>query len=205
MSADNASLRHDPAAEKVRLFVALTIPSPVKAALARVHARLQQSVASSQVRWTTPEQWHITLKFLGWTNSGSVDPLRAALLKAAAKVPAIRLLARGIGFFPARGIPRVIWAGVDDGSERLTALQRTVQEATAPFTTEEAEVKFAGHITLGRIKSISRPSVDSLRSITRDFTDANFGEWTAQEIELMRSVLSSRGAKYSCLARVPLG
>jgi 2'-5' RNA ligase len=191
--------------DKVRLFVALPIPVSVKSAFAEVHERLRRSVASGGVRWTTTEQWHITLKFLGWTTAASIPPLRAALVGTVAGASAICLRVRAIGFFPERGVPRVIWAGVEDGSHRLEELYHAVQEASAPFTSEKLETGFASHITLGRAKSVSRSSAEALRKIARGFTEVTFGEWAADAIEVMRSELSSNGAKYSCVARIPLG
>jgi 2'-5' RNA ligase len=79
-----------------------------------------------------------------------------------------------------------------------------VQDATLRFTNEKPEERFRGHITLGRLKNAKRREIDAVARTVGGFSEELFGEWTATEIHIMRSVLSSEGAEHRRLAAAPL-
>lgn len=117
---------------------------------------------------------------------------------------ALKLWAQGIGCFPDQRFPRVVWVGVADLQQQLPLLQKAVQSATQDFTTEEPEDRFTGHVTLGRIKQIRRPEAEALAKAAVPLVQHKFGEWTANELHIMRSELSPDGARHSILAPIPL-
>src|SRR5207248_3158936 len=80
-----------------------------QAGRARVH-RLQETVRD--VRWVRGEGVHLTLRFLGWTKAETLALLEAPLRAAAARCPPAAMAARGLGTFPERGSPRVLWLGL---------------------------------------------------------------------------------------------
>ena len=59
----------------MRLFVGLAVDEAVKETLERLTLRLRAK--DDGLRWSTPDQWHVTLRFLG--NMASADPVVAAL------------------------------------------------------------------------------------------------------------------------------
>jgi 2'-5' RNA ligase len=117
---------------------------------------------------------------------------------------ALPLRAERVGFFPDLRYPRVVWAGVQDQAGQLLRLQQAVDAATRDFTTEQKEERFSGHITLARIKAIKRPEAEALRQAAAGMAERLFGQWTAGEVELMRSVLSPQGARHTSLAATAL-
>ena len=114
------------------------------------------------------------------------------------------LRAERVGFFPDLRYPRVAWVGVQDQAEQLPRLQQAVEAATEGFTTQEKEERFTGHVTLARIKGIKRPEAEALANAAAGLADRLFGEWTAYQIELMRSELLPQGARHSTLAAIAL-
>ncbi len=189
-----------PLPERVRLFVALLLPEPVKAAIARAQQELRATLVSSQVRWTTLEQFHLTLRFLGSVETTHLPSLTRSLESVAKQFAPPHLQAAGIGCFPTPHSPRVVWAGIGDAEAQLGPLQRTVQQATLPFTAEPPEDRFTGHITLGRIKRFDRSEAESLAKVAAGFAQVSFGAWSESELHLMRSELSPKGARYSSCA-----
>jgi len=187
-----------------RLFVAIAVPEQVKAGILKAQDQLRRAVPPEAARWTKLEQFHLTLRFLGNVDAAQVDPLVAALHTGCHGFGALRLRAAGIGFFPRPKSPRVIWAGLSDSDERLPALWGTVQSATSAFTAEEPDDHFTGHITLARIKSIRPKAAEGLAAAASELATAIFGEWSANEVELVRSQLSPQGARYSTVAPLPL-
>ena len=191
-------------AERFRLFIAVRIPEPVKDEIEKAQGALRDALRTNTVRWTTREQFHLTLKFLGNVEAQRAGSLVEALRLACRGFTPLALRARGLGFFPERGFPRVVWAGAQDDKEQLPRLQRAIEETMRDFTTEAAERNFFGHVTLGRIKGIRRPESEALVQAAAGMAQRVFGEWTAGEVELIRSELSPAGAKYTSLAAAML-
>jgi 2'-5' RNA ligase len=190
--------------ERFRLFIAVTLPEEVKAQIEAAQAELRRALPGPGVRWTRREQFHLTLMFLGDVDVARVQPLEEAIRAACRGFSALPLRAERVGFFPDLRYPRVVWAGVQDQAGQLLRLQQAVDAATRDFTTEQKEERFSGHITLARIKAIKRPEAEALRQAAAGMAERLFGQWTAGEVELMRSVLSPQGARHTSLAATAL-
>ena len=163
----------------MRLFVAVVPPDDVLDAL---RALRRPPVAG--IRWTTRNQWHVTLRFLGEVDGSLVGPVAEALdgasLGGAVAVelgPAVRALGDRVVCVPAAGLDEVA-AGV--------------VRATAGFGIEPGRRKFRGHLTLARV-SRGRAS-----RVTGEPFSASF---VASEVVLMRSSPHPTGASYSVVHR----
>ena len=148
--------------EQLRLFVAIPFPDAVREEMLRVQHELQPLVPRDVVRWTKPEQFHLTLRFLGDVSSDRVAALQESVRAVCSGAPALHLRAQGVGFFPNARSPRVIWVGVNDGENRLVDLQKKIEAAVQPFTAEQGAERFAGHVTLGRFKQSKRLEIKEL-------------------------------------------
>jgi RNA 2',3'-cyclic 3'-phosphodiesterase len=190
--------------ERFRLFIALAIPEGVKAKMEEAQAELRQALPNRSVRWARREQFHLTLRFLGDVEAARVEALGEAVRAACRGFGALHLRAERVGFFPDLRYPRVVWVGVQDEAEQLPRLQQAVEVATESFTTEAKEKRFTGHVTLARIKGIKRPEAEALGEAAAGMADRLFGQWTAYQLELMRSVLLPEGAQHSTLAAIAL-
>jgi len=188
-----------------RLFIAIPVPDGVKTELEKVQAELRGAISAGGVRWTKREQFHLTLRFLGDVAADRVEALARAVREVCDVFPPLRLRAERIGFFPDLRFPRVVWAWVHDEQELLPKLQEAIEAAAKDFTAEPAEKKFTGHITLARIKSLPRPQAELLAKMALGMTDRFFGEWTAGQVEIIRSELGPGGPRYTTVSVVPLG
>jgi RNA 2',3'-cyclic 3'-phosphodiesterase len=187
-----------------RLFVALSPPDNVKSEIEKAQNELRQALPDGSVRWTRPQHFHLTLRFLGDVAAGRTEELVGKLRLACADFGTIKARAERIGFFPERGFPRVIWVSVRDEHEQLIRLHRAIQTSTNEFTSEPAENDFAGHITLGRAKKIRRREANTLTSFATKMCQRAFGEWTTTDIELLRSELLPDGAHHTVITTIPL-
>ena len=194
----------DSSTEKIRLFVAITMPEAVRNEITGVQQELRRLVSHDAIRWTKPEQFHLTLRFLGAVSAERVTTLQEAVSAACLGKPALRLRAQGAGFFPNARSPRVIWAGVNDGEGRLAELQKKIEGAVQPFTKEPGTERFAGHVTIGRVKFLKRHEIEKLAAHAQAVKDRLFGQWTANEVELIRSDLLPGGACHTLLAKCRL-
>jgi RNA 2',3'-cyclic 3'-phosphodiesterase len=126
-----------------RLFVALEVPVEVKRSLLPLMRGL------GDVRWLDFDQQHLTLRFIGELDGGQTEEVVDALgLVTGAP---LKLQLKGIGHFPPRGEPRVLWAGVERNPE-LERLKRGIDRALTHAGLPRDERKFAPHVTLARLR-----------------------------------------------------
>ena len=186
--------------ERLRLFVAIPVPEPVRDAIAIAQRELQSFVPRLAIAWTRPEQFHLTLRFLGGVPAACLGDLKAAIGAVCADACALQLRASGIGFFPDARSPRVIWAGIQDAKKCVIDLQRQIEAAVQPFVAGRGPENFAGHATLGRMRDLKRSDAGKLAAHSQAIGDRVLGEWMAHEIEIVRSDLFPDGARHSPVA-----
>jgi 2'-5' RNA ligase len=189
----------------LRLFVAISIPEPVRDEIIRVQQELQPLVPRDMVRWARSDQFHLTLRFLGDVPADGVEELKKSAGAVCRNARSLSLRAEGVGFFPNPRSPRVIWVGINDREGRLVDLQRQIEVAVGPFSPEPGEKNFTGHVTLGRLKNPRPADTRDLAVRAQSLEKRLFGEWTAPEIEIIRSELSPAGARYTLFAALRLG
>ncbi len=136
----------------MRLFVAIELPADVRDGLSRLCADVPGA------RWVEPEQMHLTLRFIGEVD-GLVQREVAAALECVRAQPFTLSLA-GVGHFPPRGVPRVLWAGVER-SDALAALHERVERALVRAGVEPERRRFAPHVTLARLRGTPTRAVGS--------------------------------------------
>lgn len=181
----------------LRLFIALPVPAEVREEIGRAQGRLRREAPRGAVRWTRPEQFHVTLKFLGDFPSAQLEALKQAVSGACAGVAPMALAARGIGFFPNASKPRVLWAGASDSEGRLAELHRRIHAAVLPFAPADSSERFSSHITLGRFKPGRYGSLERFLECAEVLRSKTFGEWRADEVEIVRSILTPDGAEHA--------
>jgi 2'-5' RNA ligase len=132
-----------------RLFVALDLPQEIKQSLEPLSRGL------GDVRWLGPEQQHLTLRFIGELDNGRMNDVIDALALIVGEPFELRL--KGLGHFPPRGEPRVLWVGVER-SPSLGQLKRRIDWALRQVGLAPESRKFAPHVTLARIKGPLSPT-----------------------------------------------
>lgn len=168
-----------------RLFVSLELPPPVAQRLADLDPHLRG------VRWLTPEQMHLTLSFLG-NVSGDVEDLLKKNLEAIAW-KAFFLPIFGLGTFPGKGRPNILWVGVGTGHPHLFQLHKRVQEAALHAGLEPELRSFHPHITLARCRDVS---AESIRPFLRTHAAFDAGMIHVESFCLNSSELTPAGSVY---------
>jgi 2'-5' RNA ligase len=177
----------------LRLFTAIDIPPDVLANLERLLARLRPS---ARIKWSPPENLHITTKFIGEWPEERIEELKAALSGLPRRQPiAIRIT--DLGFFPNPRSPRVFWAGIQASSD-LAILARATDLACATLDIESEKRPFSPHLTLARIKD--PVPLDRLRQAIDALDSRDFGSFTADRFHLYQSRLSRSGSEYTKLS-----
>lgn len=145
-----------------------------------------------RARWTRPDQFHITLKFLGETPAEALEPVTAATREAVRGWEAFTVSFQGVGAFPNWARPRILWAHVAAGQEALSRLAGHVEEALADLGVTREKRPFRAHVTLGRIpEHVDAPAgpVDSLTLAA--------GPEHVDRVVVYESRLTPRGAVYT--------
>jgi 2'-5' RNA ligase len=101
---------------------------------------------------STEAPQHLTLRFLGDVEDPAVESLTRSLGPAVASHRAFELVLEGVGAFPSRDRPRVVWRGVGHGREEVAALARTVRDAVVRAGLPDDPVPFVPHVTLFRVR-----------------------------------------------------
>jgi len=198
-------MANDSLASHLRLFVAISIPEPVRDEIIRVQQELQPLVPRKVARWARPDQFHLTLRFLGDVPVTGLEQLKELVNAVCRSARPLQLRAEGVGFFPNPHSPRVVWVGMDDQTGLLVDLQKRIEIAVRPFAGKSGAEIFAGHVTLGRLKNLKSADARKLAALAQTVKDRSFGEWTADEVEIIRSELSPAGARHTTLAAFRLG
>jgi 2'-5' RNA ligase len=187
-----------PEAAPLRLFGAVDLPSRVREEIERAIGPWRDRLPGG--RWVRPENWHVTVKFLGRTYPRLVGHVHEACRRAAAGIRPFRMGVEGMGVFPGPGRARVLWVGLVDRDQSLPALAGALDDHLADEFPPEKR-GFTPHLTVARFNPpvAIRDHVQELAATALDVKPFRVGE-----LVLYRSHLSPRGARYEPLERFPL-
>jgi 2'-5' RNA ligase len=194
----------------MRVFIALDIDDAIRTRLELFLDGVRGFAPDA--RWVRPESMHVTLKFVGEKPSEAVEEIKQAL--GAIRAGAIEISFRGYGFFPTSKAPRVFWIGIGADPD-LSALAKSVDEATAALGVPREGHEFSPHLTLARRGGSGEPRwragdganpvFQRLREKLAAVPALEFGTMTAREFFLYQSQPMRGGTRYTKIARVGLG
>jgi RNA 2',3'-cyclic 3'-phosphodiesterase len=175
-----------------RLFVSLDFP----VAVAELLVRLNPSVPG--VRWLAADQIHLTLAFLGNVAAAAEEKLCANF--RAIQFTSFFLPLQGVGSFPARGQPKIIWIGVGRGHPHLFQLHKRVTDAALAAGLDADLRPWRPHVTLARCDKVS---AQSIRPFLRAEGDFDAGLVSIDAFQLKSSLLTPGGSIHTTELLVP--
>lgn len=177
-----------------RLFLGVALSDDVRHGLA---AFLDAKAGTLPGKPVPPQNWHLTLRFLGATEEMERDRVLGFLDQHMLTLPFVLGFGE-LGAFARPSRATVLWLGVNRGTEELTELAAICDEAAQSAGFEAEERPFHPHLTLSRI----RPSQDVGRLIETvpPFPLAQ----TVEHITLFRSALGRGGARYEVVEEIEL-
>ncbi|HWA86619.1 MAG TPA: RNA 2',3'-cyclic phosphodiesterase [Opitutus sp.] len=178
-----------------RLFIALPLPESVRMLVAGL------AVPARDLRWTPPEQLHLTLRFLGDTPAEKIDPLVPRL--ADIHVEPFLLSLEGAGAFPPKSAPRILWLGLGSGHPRLHQLRQRADDALLAAGLDVDLRNFHPHLTVARCADTPAAASAAAQWLKshHDFAGPSF---RIESLELRASELRPAGALHRTLASFPL-
>ena len=175
-----------------RLFIAVDLPEAHKAKLAGLHDEALPG------RWTRPEQYHLTLRFIGEVDQERASTIEQAL--ADIRAEAFSSQGRSLDVFPSTRKPRVLFAAIDP-APALMDLQAKTEQALRALGIEAEPKPFHPHVTLARLRRANARTVRAFLLTHESFTLTPFD---VAHYYLYASILRPEGALHQRRARFTL-
>ena len=175
-----------------RLFVAIDLPESTKQFLVDLDPKIRG------VRWTEAAQMHLTLGFFGDVSEDVDLVLREKL--SGIEFGAFFLAITGVGTFPPKGPPKIIWIGVDRGHPHLFQVHKRVQEAALAAGIEPELRPWHPHITIARCRDVAPQSI---RKFLQSNLDLDAGMIRVEAFHLYSSELTPAGPIHTRELTVP--
>jgi 2'-5' RNA ligase len=177
----------------MRLFVGLGLPEGLAQRLAILNGGLPGA------RWVTPENMHVTLRFIGEVQPADAEDLDEML--AGVTAPGFDLHLQGVGTFGQGAKARAVWVGITPSPE-LTFLQAKVESAVVRAGQPAEGRKFTPHVTLARF---NHADAHRLQTFVEGNSLFRAGPWTVGHFTLFESRMGKGGSVYVPLADYELG
>ena len=190
----------------MRTFIAADIPDEARESLALALSQVQ-GMEMRELRWVQPQGIHLTLKFLGEIGEDSVGPVLEAMGRTCEGESTFPLSTGGLGCFPSRKSPQVVWLGLEGEMETLGQLQGKLDEevhrgAGLPLETRP----FRPHLTLGRVRrGVSETERRRIWEAIDSIPPLDKISWQVSQLSLVHSTLLPQGAHYRTLGTATLG
>ncbi|MCP4250103.1 MAG: RNA 2',3'-cyclic phosphodiesterase [bacterium] len=184
----------------MRLFVAIELDRRVKDSLTGVQARLGEF--DGDVRWTRPEQMHLTVKFLGEVPDDQVEAVCVAAGTVAQGVDPFDIALDSCGCFPPRGRVRIVQVGMVDEAGCVQRCHDLCEQAYEALGFPCEQRAYTPHLTVGRVRE------DRSNGRLRERADRIRPQAARQRVAalcVVQSLLSKGGAQYNNLVRHDFG
>src|SRR4030095_1615633 len=165
-----------------RLFVAIDLPDSTRPMLAGLDLHIRG------VRWIQPDQMHLTFGCFGEVPEDVELRLREKL--GAVEFGAFFLPVNGVGAFPSKGAPKIIWIGVGKAHPHLFQIHKRVQEAALAAGIEPELRPWHPHTTIARCRDVS---AQTLRKFLQSNAEFDAGMIRVDAFHLYSSNLAPAG------------
>jgi RNA 2',3'-cyclic 3'-phosphodiesterase len=176
----------------IRLFIAIDIPDSLRVMLHSMGRGLPGA------RPVSEDQIHLTLRFIGEVEGSMARDIKEALTEV--RATPFFLTIQGVGHFPPRGAPRVLWAGLLQ-SEELVVLRNRIERKLVACGLPAEQRKFAPHITIARLKDSPLRQVGEFLAGNSLFQSEEF---PVESFLLYSSRLIKSGAVHTVERQYPL-
>lgn len=178
----------------MRAFISLNLSGETVSVLKSFQNSVKEELGyadSKNVRWESPDKFHITMFFIGDINEDRIEELKASIGNISKEnIGEISLELGKLNGFPDLNRPRVLFVEVNEQEYKLKRLSKAVNNVMKDFGFDENN-KFHAHITLGRVKRDCRIKKPAGLCLTHNFK--------IKELNLMKSTLNSDGAVHESL------
>ena len=159
---------------------------------------LKKELPFKGIRWVDPSLFHLTLQFLGDTETNQIPRLISNLESVGQQIKSFDLVLDGVGHFGSKSSIRTIWAGSQPSSE-LRNLFNQVIESTE-FLKVDQRPRFSPHLTLARgSDSLTAKESSRIVEVLSERQTIVFGVTKITSSELIESTLNPTGPVYKTI------
>jgi len=162
---------------------------------------LRFELRNERIRWTSPDNIHITLAFLGDTEEKVIPEISQMLHSQCSGISHFGADIKGIGVFRSISDPKVLWTGLEK-STTLIRMNELIVQGLQKTGINYSEKLFNPHITLGRIKHLAEK--DFLIKLIDKYKNQVIQHVDVKEVIVYESILLKEGPIYKPLAKIPL-
>ena len=186
---------------KIRSFLAFELPLEIKKIVARVSGELRQS--SLNARWVKVDNIHLTVVFMGSIETEDIPAIAQGVQEVCQIYGPFDMSLKGIGCFPNRRSPRVLWLGLDGDLEPMSDFRDALQGHLTGFGIKEEKRKFKPHLTLARFRKPKKMDLKEDQLLSK-YENISSSVCALKELILFKSDLKPTGAVYTKVEAWPL-
>jgi 2'-5' RNA ligase len=180
-----------------RTFIGL--PLRVDQVFLQARHNLMAALKEERISWANPDQYHVTLRFIGDTEPSVIKNIGSALHSGIAVPERIRLETCGLASFGPRKRPRVIWVGFEE-TDFFKNLKSEVDHVLEMYGIPATEQPFRAHLTLGRVRSLQ--NLQSYYLTVEEMNQQFNSSVIFEKLVFFRSILGPRGPEYQVLDEI---
>lgn len=189
----------------IRAFVSIEPPDELREQIATLQKSLDKALKADFIKWTKPEQVHLTLRFIGEMPESDTQKVLTGIRKACKGVKPFHLHLGGLGAFPDIQRPAILWTGVSGDVDTLKSLVNQINHEISGVVGMPELQQFVPHLTIGRVKELPAAKLKKLTTACAENKIHLHGCVDVKSVRLMKSVLGKSGAVHTGIGDVKLG
>ena len=187
----------------MRLFIAVNLTERCRELLQNKVDEIKREV-KEDVKWVKPQNWHLTLKFLGDVNKSKLSKIKEVIKNTGKGYSKFPVKFRGIGAFPELDYPRVFFIKIAKGEDSLISINQNLEKKLEPLGFEPENREYIPHLTVARSKDET-----NLKKFSRSLNKFNEKYFInvymeVSVISLMESKLFPEGPVYEKISQISL-
>ncbi len=182
----------------VRAFLCIDIDDDMLLSrVSQIQQKLDQQAAKMKI--VEINNIHFTLRFFGDTSIEKINQIREHLEKI--EIEPFEIIIGGVGAFPNKKRPRVVWIGVTHHGEQVRDLKQDIDSLLQSIGYQPERRKYTPHATIARIRQVN--DTGRIASNLEGLVDEPIGTMTVSGFKMMKSTLTPSGPIYDILWNIP--
>lgn len=188
----------------MRTFIAVDFPPNTLEKIADITGFFKTLTPEKTLKWVETENLHLTIKFLGEIDEQTAAQVKRTLSVALKDQHSFEIEISGLGMYPNKNKPRVIWLGIT-GAGPLADIYKVTNHELAKLEIQPEQRPFSPHLTIARIRrNTDHKAAQQIGEILSKYQVDPLGTITITQVHLYQSDLTPSGPIYTRLHSVNL-
>jgi 2'-5' RNA ligase len=188
----------------VRTFIAVDFPASMLEKIEDITAFFKSKTPEKALKWVDKDNLHLTLKFLGEINKSQIEQVQTVMAQSLEGYQPVDIEISGLGMYPDKRVPRVIWLGIS-GGEHLLEFHKTLDQSLARLGIKPEGRPYSPHLTIARVRRGTDKNIaKEIGETLSQFKVEPLGAIHIDRVLLYQSELTPSGPVYTTLYTVHL-